>query len=239
LIPRIIHQLWINPNPDKSGSKGQLAGLAPEVERRCIKWRSLYPSYLYRLWSLEEVLAIADDDHAIGHRACAVIQSLRFPAAQADVARLILLRTFGGFWVDLRLVPCSPFLTPLLDFDLVLTEHFPQYHRPEPNGFLSNGFIASDRDTQFVDCVLKRVLLNVEERVQSSIFNVTGTMNLLKVKEEMAKLPGAIGKYTVLPYAETWAKRFWFGAAPYNDNGMHWSVRELHEPIYNDGLNTS
>jgi len=199
-----------------------------------MKWRSLYPTYLYRLWSLEEVLAIAADDQVIGERLRAVIQSLRFPAAQADVARLILLRTFGGFWVDLKLDPHCRFLTPLLDFDLVLTEHFPQPHRPEPNGFLINSFIGSDRHTQFMDRVLKRVLSNLERRVQASTFDVTGPRNLLKVKEEMANLPGGIGSYTVLPHTETWGKLFSLQAAPYNDNGMHWSVRELREPIYND-----
>lgn len=233
-IPRIIHQLWINPNPEASGGKHQLAGLAPEIERRCMKWRSLYPTYLYRLWSLDEVLAISDEEHAMGNRARAAIQCLRFPAAQADIARLILLRAFGGFWVDLKLIPHAPFMTRLLDFDLVLTEHFPQYHRPEPKGFLSSGFIGSDRNTQFIDRVLERVLLNVEDRVRSSIFDVTGPMNLMKVKKEMAQCGEVMGKYTILEYTETWAKLFWLGIAPYNNNGMHWSVRELREPIYND-----
>ena len=200
-----------------------------------MKWRSLYPNYLYRLWSIEEVLAVADDDRVMGARARTAIQSLRFPAAQADLARLLLLRVFGGFWVDLRLVPSSPFLTPLLDFDLVLTEHFPQKHRPEPNGFLSNSFIGADRYTQFIDRVLEKVLRNVEQRIQSSIFDITGPMNLMKVKGEMANLPEAIGRYTVLAYTEAWAKCFRFGEAPYNDNGMHWSARERNEPIYNDG----
>jgi hypothetical protein len=181
-------------------------------------------------------LAIADDDPAIADRARAVIQALRFPAAQADVARLILLRTFGGFWIDLKLVPCCSFLTALLDFDLVLTEHPPQDHRPEPNGFLINSFIGSDRHTQFMDRVLKRVLLNVEKRIQSSVFDVTGPMNLLKIKEEMYQLPGAMGKYTVLAHDEAWGQLFSSRAAPYNDNGMHWSVRERCEPIYTDGV---
>jgi mannosyltransferase OCH1-like enzyme len=234
LIPRIIHQLWINPKPEDCNAGLQLRGIAPEIEKRCLKWRSLYPAYLYRLWSLEEVLAIADDDQVIGNRVRAVIQALRFPAAQADVARLMLLSTFGGFWVDLKLDPYCRFLTPLLDFDLVLTEHFPQFHRPKPNGFLASSFIGSDRCTQFMDRVLKRVLSNVEQRVQASIFNVTGPTNLLKVKEEMANLPGGIGRHVVLPHTEAWAKLFSLGAAPYNENGMHWSVRERHEPIYAD-----
>jgi hypothetical protein len=79
-------------------------------------------------------------------------------------------------------------------------------------------------------------LLNVEQRVQTSIFNVTGATNLLKVKEEMANLPGGIGSHTVLPHTETWGKLLSLGSAPYNHHGMHWSERELHEPIYNDDV---
>ena len=166
MIPKIIHQLWINPNREDFNDGSQLQGIPPEVERQCMKWWSLYPTYLYRLWSLEEILATADDDQMVGKRVRAVILSLRFPAAQADVARLLLLRTFGGFWVDLKLEPRCRFLTPLLDFDVVLTEHFPQSNRPEPNGLLINGFIGSDRQTQFIDRVLKRV--SIERRAASS-----------------------------------------------------------------------
>ena len=228
MIPRIIHQLWINPNLEESG------GITPEVERQSIKWRSLCPTYLYRLWSLEEVLAIADDDRVIGDRARAVIQSLRFPAAQADVARLILLRTFGGFWVDLKLSPCSAFLPSLLDFDLVLTEHFPQSHRLQPNGLLINSFIGSDRNTEFIERVLQKVLLNVEKRVIGAIFDITGPTNLLVIKEEMAEILGALGKYTLLSHTETWDKMFSLENVSYNHKGMHWSVRQRHEPIYHD-----
>jgi hypothetical protein len=163
LIPRIIHQLWIDPNTEASPGQRQLTRLLPEVERRRKLWQSFHPAYLYRLWSLEDVLSIAADDKTLGDRVRAVIQSLRFPAAQADVARLFLLRTFGGFWVELKLVPGSPFLTSLLDFDLVLTEHFPQAHRREPNGFLAGSFIGADRQTRFINRVLMRVLLNVEQ----------------------------------------------------------------------------
>ena len=228
MIPRIIHQLWINP------SLGDTREVTPEVEQQSLKWRSLFPTYLYRLWSLDEVMEIADGDPALGDRARLTIQSLRFPAAQADVARLILLHTFGGFWVDLKLSPCSPFLHTLSDFDLVLTEHFPQSHRPQPNGLLINSFIGSDRNTEFIKRVLTRVLANVEERVTGSVFHVTGPTNLVNVKQEMEEVPGALGTYTVLGHTETWNKMFSVEDLSYNRNGMHWSVRQRHEPIYLD-----
>jgi hypothetical protein len=178
LIPTIIHQLWIDPSGGESG------GIAPDVERQSLKWRSRFPTYLYRLWSLEEVLALADLDPALGDRARAAIGSLRFPAAQADVARLILLRRFGGFWVDLKLSPCSAFLPALLDFDLVLTEHFPQPHRPQPNGLLINSFIGSERNTQFIERVLQRVLLNVENRIDGSVFTLPGQQTCRRQKRK-------------------------------------------------------
>jgi mannosyltransferase OCH1-like enzyme len=199
-----------------------------------MKWRSLHPEFTYRLWSLEDILALIDDDDAISVRARPAIQSLRFPAAQADVARLILLRVMGGFWVDLKLEPRIPFLTTLLDLDLVLIEHFPQFHRPEPNGFLASGFIGSDRYTPFVNHVLEKVITNVDKRVQSSIFDVTGPANILSTKVDMENNSQPIGNYTVLSHRHAWTKLFSMGPASYNNNGRHWSLRELREPIYVD-----
>jgi mannosyltransferase OCH1-like enzyme len=197
-----------------------------------MKWRSLHPAFIYRLWSLEDVLAIIDDDDPMSVRARPALQSLRFPAAQADVARLILLRIFGGFWVDLKLEPRIPFLTTLLDLDLVLTEHFPQSHRIEPNGFLASGFIGSDRCTSFVNHVLEKVITNIEKRIQSSIFDITGPANIFSTKEDMEKNGQPLGNYTVLSHRYAWTKLFAMGPASYNNNRMHWSLRELHEPIY-------
>jgi mannosyltransferase OCH1-like enzyme len=234
VIPRLIHQLWIDPAERDDRGRAPPAGMPAAIERRCTQWRLLDPAFHYRLWSLEEVESAAAGDDAIGGRACAALRCLRIPAAQADVARLLLLRMFGGFWVDLKLVPGPPFLSSLEDLDLVLTEHFPQVHRPEPKGFLAGSFIGSDRNTAFIDSVLRRVLDKIERRVQASIFDLTGPRNLLEVQIDMMRTPEALGRYTVLPYTETWKKLFSLGAAPYNDNGMHWSIRERREPIYVD-----
>ena len=174
MIPKTIHQLWIDPNAESFPEKGTRAEPPPDIELRCTKWRLLHPSFIYRLWSLEGVSEVIEHDDALGVRALLAMRSLRFPAAKADIARLILLRSFGGFWVDLKLEPRVPFLNALVDFDLVLTEHFPQYHRPDPNGFLVNGFIGSDRQTSFLDHVLERVTTNVEKRMKASMFDVTG-----------------------------------------------------------------
>jgi hypothetical protein len=144
LIPKIIHQLWIDPSKGNSEKK-TIAEPPPDIELRCSKWALLHPSFTYRLWSLEDVLEAIEHDDALGVRALLAMQSLRFPAAKADIARLILLRSSGGFWVDLKLEPRVSFLDPLVDFDLVLTEHFPQYHRPEPNGCASDILVCRRR----------------------------------------------------------------------------------------------
>ena len=234
MIPKTIHQLWIDPNAESFPEKGTRAEPPPDIELRCTKWRLLHPSFIYRLWSLEGVSEVIEHDDALGVRALLAMRSLRFPAAKADIARLILLRSFGGFWVDLKLEPRVPFLNALVDFDLVLTEHFPQYHRPDPNGFLVNGFIGSDRQTSFLDHVLERVTTNVEKRMKASMFDVTGAPSLFMTKTEMEKNGEPIGNYTVLSHRQAWNEFFTMGPASYNYNRMHWSLRELREPIYED-----
>ena len=61
---------------------------------------------------------------------------------------------------------------------------------PDQVEFLTSSFIGSGRSSEFIDRTLHKVLSNVEKRVQSSIFDVSGPMNLLKFNEEMAQLPG-------------------------------------------------
>jgi mannosyltransferase OCH1-like enzyme len=234
LIPKTIHQLWIDPDAESSPQKSTRVEPPPDIEWRCAKWRLLHPSFTYRLWSLEDVAEVIEHDDGLGVRALLAIRSLRFPAAKADIARLIVLRRFGGFWVDLKLEPRASFLNPLVDFDLVLTEHFPQYHRPEPNGFLVNSFIGSDRQTSFLNHVLERVTTNVEKRMKASIFDVTGSPSLFVIRTEMEKNGEPIGNYTVLSHRQAWNEFFTMGPASYNNNRMHWSSRELHEPIYED-----
>ncbi len=229
MIPRIIHQIWINP---KDG--GSAGGLPAVVDLRCKKWRELHPTFLYRRWQLDDIVCLAGDEEKFGARTQTALAVLRFPAAQADVARLFLLYYFGGFYVDLKLDPKRDFLRELLEFELVLTEHFPKQNLPVPNGFLINSFIGAKPNSEYIGRVLDRVLCNVEARQKSSIFDITGPINFGAIRAQMTAAARSLGYFKMLKHEETWEILFSVAGAPYNDDGMHWSVRGATESVYRD-----
>lgn len=213
--------MWIPPVKSAQGMS-----LPDDVARHSDAWRSLHPNFSYKMWSLEDVLSTLAR-HDLFH-VNQVIVSCRIPAMQADIARLAILLIQGGFWADLKLSPRSAFLNELTDFRLVVTEHFPKENLPDPNGFLLNSFLGAEPAHPVIADALNRVVRNVRERQQGSIFYITGSTNL---KDALAAHPGEVGSH-MLPHQTTWNVLFDVGGASYNENGMHWSVRETREPLY-------
>jgi mannosyltransferase OCH1-like enzyme len=228
MIPRIIHQIWINPiDPSRRD------GMPPSIIERSQKWRALHPDFQYRLWSLADAQQLSQ--LLRGPRGPRALGALRFPAARADVARLMVMRAFGGFWIDLRLNPRRAFLEELRGFDLLLAEHFPQADRPDPGGDLINSFIGAAPHQPFFGRVLDRVLSNIEQRESGSIFGFTGGLNLTRILKIMQTEPGSLGTYHVLGHQSTWGKLFGVGSGDYNARLGHWRIREETESPYIDG----
>ncbi|MDQ0240161.1 glycosyltransferase family 32 protein [Arthrobacter bambusae] len=79
VIPRIIHQIWFG-------------GDVPEYLTRLMQtWRELHPDWKYMLWTESNIPRLANQtqfDHA------------RLFAVKADIARVEILREFGGVYVD-------------------------------------------------------------------------------------------------------------------------------------------
>ncbi len=227
LIPRLIHQIWIPPEGQSDDAVRQ------EIVRRSNQWQELHSEFMYRLWSVDDVLRVAD---AIsGPRIRSAVAACRFPAAKADIARLVLLREFGGFYADLKLEPKMSFLNTLISYDLVLTEHFPKSVLPNPTNFFINSFLGCQPREPFIDRLLCRVLTNVENRMQCSVFEVTGPANITAlIKSLDSQLDGALGRVRVLRYTETWDCLFSVGGAPYSHLAAHWSERERTEPMYTE-----
>jgi mannosyltransferase OCH1-like enzyme len=222
MLPRIIHQMWVNPSTYGSDE------FPEDVRRRTEHWQVHHPEYIHRIWSLTDVIRLGEGD--LGARCETALRSLRFPASIADLSRLIILYEFGGFWSDLKLDVRAPFLDSLRHHDLVLTEHFPKPDFPEPNGFLCSAFIGVTPRSPFIRRVVEITLKKVEARKQGSTFYVTGPINLGEAMNELGR--ESLGDYKLLPHATTWEKLFYNINASYNENGMHWSIRETGEALY-------
>lgn len=119
-IPKIIHQLWKDAVvPDR---------YAPLVA----SWRKHHPDWQYRLWTdadLRDFVARHYPDFL------AVYDGYRQPISRADAARYLLLRHFGGLYVDLDVECFRPFDELLGDARLVIGL--------EPAGHLADGKVTA------------------------------------------------------------------------------------------------
>jgi mannosyltransferase OCH1-like enzyme len=95
VIPRVIHQIWIGPDP------------LPEDHRRWIEtWRSNHPSWEHRLWTEENL-----PQDPIRPE---ILERLRAPVERADILRLEILYRHGGIYVDAD-VECLRPVDPVLE----------------------------------------------------------------------------------------------------------------------------
>lgn len=121
MIPRVIHQTWKDH----------------EVPERFLgaqrSWREAHPEWEYRFWTDEDLARL------VRERAPELLPLWdRYPEAiqRVDAARYVILREFGGVYVDLD-VHCLRPLDSLLDAQVVLA-------RTTPFG-VSNQFMLSVR----------------------------------------------------------------------------------------------
>ena len=94
-IPRIIHQVWLGPNPLPERFAVFQEG-----------WRKLHPEWELRFWT--------EDNLPSELRCRAIAERLRSPVERCDLMRLEALWQFGGVYVDCDFECVRP-LDPLLE----------------------------------------------------------------------------------------------------------------------------
>jgi hypothetical protein len=116
MIPHILHQIWVGPNP-----------LPDEYARYSQSWVDHHPTWDVRLWTEENL-----PEDLVRKEA---LERLRVPAERSDILRLELLWRFGGVYVDTDL-RCLRSVEPLItDVDFFAT-----YLKP---GRVCNGVLGS------------------------------------------------------------------------------------------------
>jgi len=221
-IPRLVHQLWIDPF-------GASLPLPEDSAQNVQQWRASHADFAHRLWSLDEL------EHALPEHLRPtfrrVITPVRLPAMQADVARLFILAAFGGIWIDLKLIPRRRFLDQLMRYKLVLIEHFPAPKGVDPTGSLTNSFIASEPGHEFVLHCLEIVVAKVERRCNGDVWMITGPGALMAARNELTA-SGRFSDAHVLRHQLVWNDLLTLRSASYNSYGRHWSRRQKAEPLY-------
>jgi mannosyltransferase OCH1-like enzyme len=116
VIPRVIHHIWIGPDP------------IPDEHRRWIgSWKRLHPKWEHRLWT--------EDDLPNDPIRPEILERLRAPVERADILRLEILYRHGGVYVDTDVECLRPVDDALAGHDFVGVCLKP--------GRMTNTFIAS------------------------------------------------------------------------------------------------
>ena len=133
LIPKIIHQVWLGPNP-----------LPQEFVEYRETWRTHNPGWTLELWT---------EDHLPEPlRRAEVTDRLRVPAERADILRLEVLWRYGGVYVDTDF-ECRRMLEPLIED----VDFFTAYLKP---GRVNNAIIGSTAGHPILDRALSELTPN-------------------------------------------------------------------------------
>ena len=127
LIPKIIHQTYVNASVPKRWRKAQ---------ETCIV---LHPDYEYKFWSDEDNLAFIAKEYPWF---LDTFIKYSHNIQRADVIRYFILAHYGGFYIDLD-NGCKRRLDPLLQFSAWL-------HITVPTGISNDGMGAMPRHPFFV-----------------------------------------------------------------------------------------
>lgn len=168
----MLFMYWTNPEIE----------LPPAVNA----WRNLYPEF--RVFDDNDVEALLKPEFI------PVFRSIRLPSAKSDLARFLLLREHGGFYIDAHMGPTAPArlletLEKLTAFNLIL---FGQgwKMKTETDFDLMNGAIAARKGAPELDLAIDRIIYNIldqrkkelqtQDYVSYNLFYLTGTYILLQ-----------------------------------------------------------
>ena len=130
MIPRILHQVWVGPNP-----------LPEDFARYRESWRNHHPDWEMRLWTEESLPKDLVRPE--------VYERMRKPTERSDMIRLEILFRFGGVYVDTDFECLRP-IDPLIEG----TEFFTCDLKP---GRVNNAVIGSVRGHPLLERALREL----------------------------------------------------------------------------------
>lgn len=226
MIPFVVHQLWLEPPGDQTGS----FELPADVQRNVSTWNQHHPTVHHRIWRKGDL--DAELSNVNGLNVLEAVNLCRFPTMQSNLIRLSLLYLYGGFWSDLKNFVNRPFLASLADNDLVLVEHQPMPN-PPPAGYLTNSFVGARPHNEFLFECLNEGIEGIKARRTGSLSGVTGLVLMNRVFQRRLK-EGTTPKHHFVSREEAWSYLMKRMSASYQADGKHWSEMQKTASLYLD-----
>jgi hypothetical protein len=226
----MLFTYWMNPKLDEP----------PSAEA----WRAQYPGF--RIFGDHDVRSL------LSPARLNLYDRITLPACKSDVARLVLLREYGGLYIDAHAGPAqgerlAETLDALASFELVLFCR--AYLKKSPDEtHLTNGAIAGRRHSlllnRLIDCGFDH--LTDQEAAESAasgyvhynLWGIVGTWILLKCFFDLSLKPSDLkpefkNMILVRHLATEEEPGFqlykYYG---YREPGRHWSERQKTEPLF-------
>ncbi|ANO50924.1 glycosyltransferase family 32 protein [Woeseia oceani] len=131
MIEKVFHQIWINDEqPD----------LSDEAKRLRDTWIEKHPSWVYRLWNL--------DNLDFEPRCAGLLKQCQHPAQMADLLRMEILHKHGGVYFDTDFECLRP-------FDDIL-EGVEDFTCSEDSVYLSIGLLGARRQSPLFESVIRQ-----------------------------------------------------------------------------------
>jgi hypothetical protein len=207
-------------------------------------WRAKYPDFRF----------FRDDDvrPLLSPERLNLYDRITLPACKSDVARLVLLREYGGLYVDAHAGPTqgerlAETLDALSSFELTLFCR--AYEKKSRNEIhLMNGAIAGRRRSELLDRLIDCAFDHLTQQsvaeaaaagyVRYSLWGIAGTWILLKCFFDLSVEPHEIKpefRKTILVRHLATAEESGFEVYKYygyREPGQHWSQREKTERLF-------
>ena len=157
-IPRLIHQIWIGPNPVPDR-------FLPYME----SWSRHHPGWTWKLWGegdIQEVIPAL--------RVSGAFVPGQNPALLSDILRVELLRLYGGLYVDCDFECLCPFLDWALQPGCF-------HYGDQAHGCPGSAFLAAPAGHPFLEVMSWKLAREVrglaaegKDGVRDRIYNLTG-----------------------------------------------------------------
>jgi len=161
-IPKNILQFW----HDKEK-------IPVEMQEALDGTRATHGDYEIRLADDAEIRALLDARHTRELRA--IYDLIRLPSSRSDIARLVLLKEYGGFYLDASMQfhsSLNAFLSGNPMLVLVQRDDMPLYRVFPENAHVMGGIIGAPAGLPFIDRCIERAV----DYLQLGVFNTRAWM---------------------------------------------------------------
>lgn len=187
MIPKILHHVWIGPNP------------LPDMEKSFINsWKKFHSDWRFMLWNNNTINNLEINNNCKE----AIEKSGERYACQADVVRYIAVHAFGGVYVDTD-VECFKTINDLINNKIDFLGL-----QPHNGNWITNAFFGAVKNSE----VLKSAIANVrppkknEKNPHGPVFLTNHVRKNFNFTKESKIYESPTAKCSILKHDKFWSK---------------------------------